>query len=169
MKSIDIFYQGEGIREVDHIEVTDEHTFEAVKTAIIKKHGLQGEMLIFIEDCEEPIDEKEHAHKHAGHAGVKAHVHRCREVKTLVTFNGETVEHQFAPAATVAKVKQWAAEKKFKMTPAEAGEHVLQLVGSHVRPDAGTHLGALTSCPECRVVFDLVPNERVNGALWEGA
>ena len=27
----------------------------------------------------------------------------------------------------------------------------------------GTHLGAIAACPDCRIAFDLVPNERVNG------
>ena len=43
------------------------------------------------------------------------------------------------------------------------GEHVLQIAGTKDRPDPGTHLGTITSCPACKIGFDLVPNERVNG------
>jgi hypothetical protein len=53
------------------------------------------------------------------------------------------------------------------MTPQEAGEHVLQITGTKDRPDPGTHLGTLAACPDCRLAFDLVPNERVNG--WPNA
>ena len=50
------------------------------------------------------------------------------------------------------------------MTEEEAGEHVLQIVGTQDRPPPGAHIGTLTSCPTCRVHFDLVPDERINGA-----
>jgi hypothetical protein len=50
------------------------------------------------------------------------------------------------------------------MTPEEASEHVLQILGTQDRPSPGTHLGALTKCPHCRLAFDLVPDQRVNGA-----
>ena len=50
------------------------------------------------------------------------------------------------------------------MTEEEAGEHVLQIAGTQDRPPPGAHIGTLTSCPACRVHFDLVPDERINGA-----
>ena len=36
---------------------TPDHTFGAVKIAIIEKHGLHKETLIFLEDSDEPVDE----------------------------------------------------------------------------------------------------------------
>jgi hypothetical protein len=163
MTSIDIFYQGEGIREIAHFEAAPDHSFAAVKIAIIEKHGLDKETLIYLEDRDEPVDESCLVRDHAGHAGIKAHLHRCRHVEVAVTFNGETVHHRFGPGTTVARVKIWAAERKFGMTPQEAGEHVLQIAGTKDRPDPGTHLGTIASCPACKIAFDLVPNERVNG------
>jgi len=163
MTSIDVFYQGEGIREIAHFEAKPDHSFAAIKIAIIEKHGLDKETFIFLEDRDEPMDENCRAGDYAGQAVIKAHLHRCRHVEVTVTFNGETVHHRFGPGSTVARVKTWAAEHKFGMTPQEAGEHVLQIVGTQDRPDPGTHLGAIVSCPVCKVAFDLVPNERVNG------
>lgn len=163
MSSIDIFYQGENIRGVEHIAIAKDETFGALKRALAEKHGLPADILIFVEDGDEPVDSEALPHRHAGRAGVKVHLHRCRHVAVGVTFNGETVRHPFTPAATVARVKTWAAEKKFGMTPAEAAEHVLQIAGTTERPDPGTHLGALTAHPRCSVDFHLVPNERVNG------
>ena len=96
------------------------------------------------------------------------HVHRCRHVEVTVSFNGETVRHHFGPGSTVARVKHWAAVHKFKMTEAEAGEHVLQITGTHDRPAPGTHLGSLVSCPKCAIAFDLVPDQRINGASAKG-
>lgn len=163
MTAINIFYQGEGIRDISHFEADPDHTFGAVKIAIIEKHGLHKETLLFLEDSDEPFDEQRLIRDHVGRAGIKAHLHRCRHIEVAVTFNGETVPHQFGTGTTVARVNNWAAEHKFGMTPQEAGEHVLQITGTKDRPDPGVHLGALVSCPACRIAFDLVPNERVNG------
>jgi hypothetical protein len=164
MESIDIFYQGEGLREIEHIEVGPEHTFSTLKTLIIEKHSLQSDVLIFLEDSDEPVDEAVVVRQHVGPTGVKAHLHRCRHIEVDVRFNNETVHHRFGPGATIARVKRWAAEHKFGMTPEEASEHVLQILGTQDRPSPGTHLGALTKCPHCQLAFDLVPDQRVNGA-----
>jgi hypothetical protein len=164
MTEIDVFYQGEGVREIEHIELGPEHTFASLKAILIEKHGLATDILIFLEDSDEPVSEVLFLRENAGHAGVKVHVHSCRQVEVAVTFNNETVHHRFGPGTTVARVKQWAAEHKFKMSPEEASEHVLQIKGTHDRPAPGTHLGTLAACPQCAVAFDLVPDQRVNGA-----
>jgi hypothetical protein len=168
MSTIDIFYQGEGIPEVAHIEADAEQTFAFLKRAIAEKHGLDTEALLYLEDKDEPVEEQRVLREHAGGVGIKAHVHRCRHVHVEVTFNSETVHHEFGPGTTVARVKTWAAEHKFHMSPQDAGEHVLQIAGSKDRPDPGTHLGTLVRCPQCRVAFDLVPNERINGDGYRG-
>lgn len=164
MTTIDVFYQGEGVRDVEHIEVSPDHTFGALKAMLIEKHGLEADVVLFLEDSDDPVDELLVVCEHAGNAGVKAHIHRCRHIKVAVTFNNETVHHEFGPGTTVARVKQWAAIHKFKMTEVEAGEHVLQIAGTHDRPAPGTHLGSLAACPHCQIAFYLVPDQRVNGA-----
>ncbi len=163
MNSIDVFYQGEGIQEIAHAEVGTEDTFAAFRAILAERHKLGGDVLIFIEDGDEPVDDTVPVRQHAGAAGIKAHVHRCHHVKAGVTFNGETVHHEFRPGTTVARMKLWAAERKFGMSAEEASEHVLQIAGTHDRPTPGTHLGALATCPQCHVAFDLIPDERVNG------
>ena len=143
-------------------------TFAAVKALLIEKHGLQGEVLVFLEDEDEPLNELLIVRQQAGPCGVKAHLHRCRHIAVAVTFNGETVHHQFGPGSTVARVKRWAAERKFGMSEEEASEHVLQIAGTLDRPSPGTHLGALAKCPNCRLDFDLMPDQRINGAPENG-
>ena len=95
MKSIDVFYQGEGIREIEHIEVIADQSYAAVKTILAKKHGLGGDVLIFLEDCDEPADEMLIVGEHAGSHGIKVQLHRCRHIEVAVTFNAETVHHRF--------------------------------------------------------------------------
>lgn len=170
METINVFYQGESIDKIAHITVQSDCTFSTLKMAIIEKHGIEKNTIIFLEDDDEPADEKALIRDHAGRAGLKTHLHRCKKVEITVTFNGKTVHHKFGPAATIAKVKKWAAEKKFHMTPQDAGEHMLQISGTVIRPDPGVHIGTLTKCPDCKITFDLVPNERVNGffGLYEG-
>ena len=163
MGSIEVFYQREGTREIEHVEATPETTFGALTALLAEKHGLAPDVVLFLEDTDEPVVATQTLHGQAGRAGVKLHAHRCRHIGVAVTFNGQPAEHRFGPGTTVARVKKWAAEK-FGMTPEDASEHVLQVVGTHDRPAPGTHLGALVTCPHCRVAFDLVPDHRVNGA-----
>lgn len=163
MTSIDVFYQGEGISEIAHIELDSGATFAILKTCLIEKHGVAHHALLFLEDEDEPLDEAMLVKDHDAGRGLKVHLHRCRHVEVTVTFNGETVERRFSPSATVARVKRWAAENKFGMSEEEAGEHVLQIAGTHDRPAPGTHIGALTDGKICGLAFDLVPDERVNG------
>lgn len=163
MAAMDVFYQGEGIREVECLEVAGELSFGDLKVLLIKKHAMEGEIFLFLEDADDPIDERVLVCEHRGPHGLKVHTHRCRHIEVSVTFNGETVEHRFAPGTTVARVKHWAAERKFGMTPAEASEHVLQISDTHERPAPSTHLGAIPHGKQCRLAFDLVPDERVNG------
>ncbi len=164
MKSIDLFYQGEGVGEIEHIELEPNATFAVLKARLVEKHKVPVDALLFIEDEDEPIDEGVRLKDRATTKGLKVHIHRCRHVEVTVTFNGETVNRRFPPSATVARVKRWAAEKKFGMSDEEAGEHVLQIAGTHDRPAPGTHIGALTNGKVCGVAFDLVPDERINGA-----
>jgi len=164
MKSIDLFYQAEGLREIEHIEIEPDTTFADLREKLREKHGIAADALLFVEDDDDPADDVVQLKDRAGPKGLKVHIHRCRHIEVTVTFNCETVEHRFAPSATVARVKRWAAERKFGMTGEEASEHVLQIAGTHERPTPGTHIGALTNGLICGLAFDLVADERVNGA-----
>ena len=81
MTSIDIFYQGEGIREIAHFEADPEHSFAAIKIAIIEKHGLDKETLIFLED-ERRADRRElpdpRPRRPRRHQGPSAPLPPCR-------------------------------------------------------------------------------------------
>lgn len=163
MTTITVFYQAETLGRVEHAAYPAESTLADVLADLRIKLRAEDGALLFLEDSDEPADLSARLHD-LGHAkGLKVHVHRCHHVAVSVIFNGEVKEHRFTPATTVARVKRWAAEA-FKMSPEEAAEHVLQLTGTTERPSPGTHLGTLAQHPKCHVNFDLVPNERVNGA-----
>jgi hypothetical protein len=76
MKSIDIFYQGDGITAVEHIAIGADKRFADLKLLIAETHGIDGEVLLFLEDEEDAVDEELLVIEKAGRAGVKAHVHR---------------------------------------------------------------------------------------------
>ncbi|NMJ40878.1 hypothetical protein GWK16_06470 [Roseomonas sp. JC162] len=164
MPKIDLFYQAEGVAQIEHIEVEPDATVAAVKARLVGLQGFAAEALIFVEDEEEPLSDTICVKDRADPTGLKVHIGRCRHVVVEVTFNGETVERRFPPSATIARVKRWAAEREFGMTDDEAGEHVLQLAGTHDRPSPGAHIGTLVAGKACAAAFDLVANERVNGA-----
>jgi hypothetical protein len=164
MKTIDVFYQGEGLSEIAHIELEPTATFATLKGRLAEKHGVAQDAQLYLEDEEEPINEAVLLGDRATPKGLKVHVHRCRHFEVTVAFNCKTAERRFSPSATVARVKRWAAEREFGMSKEEAAEHVLQITGTYDRPAPGTHIGSLTDCRVCTLAFDLVPDERVNGA-----
>lgn len=165
MKSMNLFYQGEGVTDLDVIELQPDATVAVLKAVLVEKHGIALEgLLVFLEDEEEPIEEVVLIGERIPTEDCKVHVHHCRHVHVTVSYNGEPAEHRFSPSATVARIKHWAAVKKFGMSEEEAGEHVLQLAGTHDRRAPGTHIGSLTHGKVCSVAFDLVPDERIHGA-----
>lgn len=163
METLDIFYQGHGIREIEHIEIARDHTVAITKEILFKKHGLEIDTLMFLEDREGPLEDHIVIFELVQATSANLHLHRCRHVEVTVRFNGEPVRRKFTPSATIAHIKHWAAVEGFGMTEEDAGEHRLQIAGTKDRPAPDVHVGTLASCPECRVVFDLVPDERVNG------
>lgn len=164
MPTIDVFYQGEGIAGVEHLEIEPDRSFGELKGLIAKKHGLIGDLLLFLEDCDAAMDDAGIVSKHRGRAGLMAHIHRCRAVEVAVNFKEKTVHEDFPPSATVERVKRWAAERKFGMSEEDASHHHLQIAGTTEQPDPGVHIGRLATCPNCALAFDLVPTPRVNGA-----
>jgi hypothetical protein len=165
MTSIDIFFQREGSREIGHLTLQPSETFATLKKRLVELHGIPADATIFLEDGETPLEDDAAVGAHAGKAGLKVHIHRCRQIHVVVTFNSSRVEREFGPGATISRVKHWAAIDAFHLDKADAGELALQLNGTHDRPPPNTHLGALATHPACKLAFDLVPTDRVNGAL----
>jgi len=165
MKNIEILLQGEHIPDIQVVERLHGEVVKGVLTAAARHRICEadGEFHVFREDTDEPMKEGDQLPEHCDGEPVRMHVHRCRRIEVAVTFNGAPEERQFGPGTTIATVKKWAAIKAFGMDRGDAAEHVLQLVGTTDRPEADTHIGALTSCPDCRIAFDLVPLKRVEG------
>ena len=169
MTQLNVFYQGEETDDIQHIELDETATVADFKELIGKGSGIAGEIYVFIEDAEEEVSDNTCLLRLGDPAGLKLHFHRLRRIEICVTFNGEEVGRQFPPSATIKRVKRWFAKNKFGMTKEEAGEHLLQIAGTHERPHPGTHIGSLAKCGCAKLEFDLVPDQRVNGCIGSAA
>lgn len=162
---IEIFLQGEGIREVTLIRVPADSTvrelIEHAKTQAGIADG-EEELVVLLEDQDEPLrlDAKVKdvgiSHRH------RIHFHRCRQVKVSVNFNQATKERSFPPSTTIKRIKKWA-DDQFELKGVDATEHALQVCGTNNRPDLDVHVGTLVQHPQCQICFDLVPKKRVEG------
>ena len=165
MKATEVLLQGECIPDIQVVKVGVDDTIKDLLEVAAKyrKEAIEGDFFVFLEGSAEPSGDGEKLPESKDRHPVPLHVHRCRQVLVTVTFNGVSKGHEFAPGTTVADVKKFAAIREFGMKPADAAEHVLQFTGSAERPEPETHVGALVTCPDCRISFDLVPHKRVEG------
>lgn len=157
-----IFFQRAGKREYQVLNETVELNLESLRSAIGGEAIATEELLIFVEDGDEPLTSELLEITLVESKHHKLHAHYCRHVEVTVHYDVRTEHHKFSPATTVAKVLRWA-ESKFGIAETEKGHLQLQLVGTNDRPVATTHLGALTRERECSVAFDLLPAHRIQG------
>lgn len=164
MSKINVFVQGEGIKDVVRLRLEPTNTALDVKRACAS-HGVHenGEAKVFVEDSDEPVADSATVESLAGKHGVRLHVHRCQRVGVKVAYSGRTVESVFGPGRTVGSVKNWAA-KELGISKEDAAELILQIAGTADQPDVDVHIGTLAACPACAIAFDLVPNPRIQGA-----
>lgn len=167
MENIELFVQGEGIKDVVLIEIPYAGKVRDI-LKLARSKGLSGgdeEMIaIFLEDEENAI-EPEITLKEAGiHHRKRIHLHRCHEILVTVNFNGQEKQRIFRPSSTIKRIKKWATGPDgFHMSELDASEHALQICGTDNRPDEDVHVGTLVVFPNCSVSFDLVPKKRVEG------
>lgn len=90
------------------------------------------------------------------------HLHRSIKIDVTISFNGSKQIMEFPPAATIARVKRWAAQA-FGLDSQAIATHVLQIHGSTQQPSDDTHIGSLVVPPQHHLHFDLVPKKRVEG------
>ena len=138
MKSIDLFYQGEGVSEIAHIELEPDATFATLKARLTEKHGVPLDALVFLEDEDEPFDEvvlRQGPRHGQGPQGPPPPLPPRRGDRHLQRRDGRPPVRRRARPSRGSR--RWAAEHKFGMTEEEAGEHVLQIAGTHDRPAPG--------------------------------
>jgi hypothetical protein len=163
---IRVYIQSEYFTDIKLLEIDDRATIDDLKRAALAllPPGTDASALtLSVEDDDDDVlGQATHVeHLKKGH-GVRVHLHRCVLVEVHVRYGTELVKHEFRPATTVGRVRQWAGHK-LGMAPGDIAEHVLQVVGTTEQPDVDVQIGTLTQCPQCSVTFDLVPAHRING------
>jgi hypothetical protein len=148
------------------IKVGEDSTVKQLLEAISTAGGLagepHGEILVFLEDCDEPVEhhrklsECEIRHRH------HIHCHHCHRIKVSVFYN-EAKHESFPPSARVKRILDWAI-KAFKLTPAEAADKILVVKGNaNDELDPSAHIGSYAKPHECAVELCLTAPVEVNG------
>jgi hypothetical protein len=162
MTKITVFIQAEGIDELVEAELAD-NSFESLRKGLAKAGmKIEHDAVLFLDEEDEPLDDKGTGIIAHLKPGARIHVSRCRKIAVTVNYLHRTAEHKFAPGARLKRVKKWAVDE-FKLEGPDAAEHVLQICGGAERPASDTPLQRLTDGRTCAVCFDLVPEKRVEG------
>ncbi|MGV7977093.1 MAG: hypothetical protein AB2L16_09500 [Anaerolineaceae bacterium] len=162
---VEIFLQGLGIPRPTLIKISAQCNVRDI-IDVAKDKGLKienGEApQVWLEDQDEPLpfdlSLKEAGIKRRG----RVHVHTCPRIHVVVNFQSRSEQHPFSPSTTIHTVKRWA-DKKFGLSEVDASEYALQVCGSTDRPSDDIQIGSLVQLGQCRVCFDLVSKERVEG------
>ncbi|QQE77289.1 hypothetical protein [Alicyclobacillus sp. SO9] len=162
-----LFVQGEGINEIEVVEVEADVTVEEV---IQKAHSLG---LPFSETGQEiwvGFEDEVAALEHGTQLSNgdlddrRIHCHRCHEVKVSVWYNNLKTEEGFSPATTVKRVFEWATGPDgFNFSPEDAAESILQVMGGSEQPASNVHIGSLVEFPNCELQFEIVHRDRPQG------
>ena len=164
--TIELFFQGEGIKDIKLIRVPHDckvrELIEKIQAEMYAAQSGAGEMVLLLEDRDDEL----HPEANLNEAGIghrhRIHCHRCRRIEVTVNFNGVSKAHTFSSSSTIKKIKHWADEQ-FGLKGVDTTEHALQLCGKNTRPDEDAHIGSFVRSPNCKVCFDLVPKKRVEG------
>jgi hypothetical protein len=166
MPTTRVYIQSEHFPDVKLVEIDEQAPIEDLKRAafgLLPAGTDTSELSLSVEDDEDDVLAKSSHVKHLKKEhGVRVHLHRGKHIEVRVRFGAEVAHHEFRPATTVGRVRQWAGHK-LGMQPGDIAEHVLQIAGTNEQPDVDVHIGSLAKCPQCSVTFDLVPAHRING------
>lgn len=135
--------------------VIDERFEETVRARI----GVTEDMHLFEYGHDESLPHPPHGRK-----AIRLVAHRCPVVTVEVRYEHRTIEHRFAPAATVFKVLQWAVSKKgFGLDPVAAAKANLILPGADAPLPRDVAVGKFVKPGHCTLVVDLTLKDFTNG------
>lgn len=161
MSTIVLFVQEHGAADAKEVEIALAASFADLLGATAGPEQ-RDEVLIFVDEAEEPVGIDVLVEQSGAVHGSRVHVSRCRDVEVTVHYQDKTEGRRFPPGAKVHRVKHWAVHK-FGLARTDAAEHVLQICGGTERPSGGTPLHTLLAPGSCALCFDLVPEKRVEG------
>ena len=162
---IEIDVEGEGLDETVLIQVEEGSPRAAIVADVSLKNGVaKEELLLFAEDREEVLDLDILLTE--ADAGVVHHVHRARQIRVTVDYNGLQAVKDFPPSARVQRVLEWAIKvKEFKIDPTIAPEMELALHGGTAELPKQAHIGRYVKHPHHKLELDLIRGIIPNGAV----
>lgn len=162
---IEIMVEGEGLAEVEAIRIPEGSTAREIVAAVAVKGGYPTEeAILYVEDCEEPVDLTIVVTEEVV-SGKVHHVHRARKIEVAVFYQGRQIEKQFAPSTRIQRVLDWAVSSEgFKIDPAVAPEMELALHGQTTALPKNAHIGRYIRHPHHELAFDLIRGIVPNGA-----
>jgi hypothetical protein len=163
MSKVGIFIQVLGEPGLREAELPEAATLGELHAALASL-GIKTDAgtFVFIDEADQPAEGDRHQPVPTLKRGCRVHVSRCKRIAATVHYLDKTADHKFPPGARVRAVKGWTVEK-FRLSPKDAAEHVLQLCKSTERPSSDTPLHQLVHGHDCALCFDLVPEKRVEG------
>ena len=166
MKQIEVYvHTHEGV-EPKLVRVSEDSTVKQLLEAVAACGGFEGkaneEILVFLEDSDEPVEH----HRHIGECEIRhrhhVHCHHCHRIKVSVFYNAEKHE-SFPPSAKVERVLKWAIEA-FKLTPADAADKILVLKSDPKEElPFDAHIGSFAKPQQCTVDLCLTAPIEVQG------
>lgn len=132
---------------------------ERFEQTVRARSGVTEEMYLFEHGHDEPLPHPPHGRK-----AIRLVGHRCRVVTVEVRYEHRTIEHRFAPAATLFKVLQWAVSKEgFDLDPIAAAKANLMLPGADAALPRDAVVGKFVKPGHCMLVVDLTLKDFTNG------
>lgn len=164
MSTMEIIVEGEGLADVEAIHIDEGSTGREIVAAVALKSGFRAEEgLLFVEDCQAPLDLELIVPTES--VGRIHHVHRVRQIEVSVFYQRRQIEKRFSPATRIQRVLDWAVSPEgFNIDKAIAPEMELALHGSMTALPKEAHIGRYLRHPQHCLAFDLIRGIVPNGA-----
>jgi hypothetical protein len=162
---IEVIIEGEGLAEVETIQIPQGSAAREIVVAVAGKCGFPAEdAFLFIEDVEEPVDLEIVIVEETAN-GTVHHVHRARYIEVSVFYKEERKEKRFPPSARIQRVLDWAVSKEgFNIDPAIAPELELALHDQKTALPKNAHIGRYVKHPNHCLGLDIIRGIVPNGA-----
>jgi hypothetical protein len=159
-----IYLHGESIRDHKELDVEANATHALLLDLFKREFQIPenaGDYTIFIQEDEilsdgtEILLEAEIIHR--GHY----HFHRCKVIRTAVTYNGTIKNFEFKPSATCSHVL-YEVTAKFKITPNDAAKLILK-VDDETILKATDYIGSFAGHHDCALSLSLASKKVIEG------
>ena len=162
--NFEILIEGEGIEEVQAIEILDGSTAREIIATLALKGGFPAEEAnLFVEDEEQPL-ELDYVIGESSIRGKVHHIHRARHIEVTVYYQGQQKDRRFSPSVRIQRVLDWAVGSKgFAIDPIIAPEMELSQHGQTAALPKNAHIGRFVSHPHKSLLLDLIRGVIPNG------